>query len=252
MSDISDPASPRLDPSVSAKSRFGCGFYTVLAGIFLVIIALILPAVYRSAPDAARRMQCKINLHNIGLALWNYADAYHALPPAYTIDANGRPLHSWRTLLLPYLDQKPLYDSIDLTRPWNDPVNAKAYQTRIAVYRCPAFGGPATQTTYMALAAPGSCFLPSESRLPSDITDGTSNTLMVIEVPIDRAVHWMSPFDANERLILEIAEDSKLAHAGGVNALFCDGTVRFLSARTSKETRRALITVAGGDRVEEF
>ncbi|MFN0055696.1 MAG: H-X9-DG-CTERM domain-containing protein, partial [Planctomycetales bacterium] len=136
--------------------------------------------------------------------------------------------------------------------PWADPANAAAYQTGLNAYHCPSFTGPTTQTTYLAVVADGSCFLPSRPRLYSDITDGTSMTLMVVEVPSDRAVHWMSPYDADERLILEIAEDSKLAHTGGVNATFCDGSVRFLSANLSRETRRALITIAGGERVDEF
>ena len=59
----------------------------------------------------------------------NYEQAYNALPPAYTVDANGRPLHSWRTLILPYLEQESLYQTIDLSKPWNDPANARAVET---------------------------------------------------------------------------------------------------------------------------
>ena len=59
------------------------------------------------------------NIRNITLALLNYADTHKAFPPAYTVDANGNRLHSWRTLLLPYLDQQSLYESIDFSKPWN-------------------------------------------------------------------------------------------------------------------------------------
>src|SRR5258708_3361414 len=67
-----------------------------------LLIGLLLPAP-RSARPAARRAQCNNNLKQIALALQNYEQAHKALPPAYTVDAEGRPLHSWRTLILPYL-----------------------------------------------------------------------------------------------------------------------------------------------------
>ena len=82
--------------------------------IGLVAVALLLPSV-RRAREPARRSQCKNNLKQIWLALHNYHDEYQAFPPAYTVDAEGQPLHSWRTLILPYMDQKPLYDKLDLT-----------------------------------------------------------------------------------------------------------------------------------------
>ena len=74
------------------------------------------------------------NLKQIALALLNYEQAHHALPPAYTVDAQGRPLHSWRTLILPYLDQESLYQTIDLSKPWNDPANAKALETSLPFF----------------------------------------------------------------------------------------------------------------------
>jgi hypothetical protein len=72
-------------------------------GIGTVLICLLLPAV-RSARGPARRAQCGNNLKQIALALLTYETVYHALPPAYTVDADGKPLHSWRTLILPYLE----------------------------------------------------------------------------------------------------------------------------------------------------
>src|SRR5262245_16452317 len=99
----------------------------VLGILFLIAVAisLCLPPVTRGR-EAARRTQCKNNLKQILLALTNYELEYQALPPAHTTDANGNPLHSWRTLILPYLDQRQLYESIDLSKPWNDPINADA------------------------------------------------------------------------------------------------------------------------------
>ena len=80
-----------------------------LIGILGMALAFFFPPV-RSAGEAARRSQCKNNLKQIMLALHNYADDHKSYPPRYTVDANGRPLHSWRTLILPWLDQAPLFD----------------------------------------------------------------------------------------------------------------------------------------------
>src|SRR5437016_2000216 len=121
-----DPDFNDAVPKPSSGRRFK--FVELLAGlaIFMLLIALLIPATRSSARPAARRAQCVNNLKQIAQALLNYEQAYGALPPAYTVDAKGRPLHSWRTLILPYLEQEPLYRTIDLSKPWNDPANVRA------------------------------------------------------------------------------------------------------------------------------
>ncbi|MBI5757581.1 MAG: DUF1559 domain-containing protein [Planctomycetales bacterium] len=216
-----------------------------------VLVALFLPAT-RRARGPARRMQCKNQLKQIGLALHNYVDVYHALPPAYTVDANGKPLHSWRTLILPYFDEKPLYDKIDLTKAWDDPANAEAHKSIVSGYCCPSAVLPKSHTTYMAVVTSNSCFHPTESRRLSEITDNHSETLMVVEVDSEHAVHWMAPRDADEALFLAFSPKGKHAHLGGAQATFLDGTVRFLNHSLPTETRRALITIAGKEKLNDF
>jgi len=223
----------------------------LLVGIGLILLAMMLPAVRRAGP-AARRSQCKNNLKQIALALHNYADTYGALPPAYTVDADGRRLHSWRTLILPYLDQAALYAKIDLSKSWDDPANAEAANTAVAVYYCPSFLGPANHTTYLASAASNGCFHPTQPRPLSEIKDGASESLMVMEVPSERSVRWMSPNDADETLLVSIGPESKTSHLGGSYAALCDGSVHFLSANMSAAQRRALISIAEGDHVGDF
>lgn len=223
---------------------------TVL-GIVAVLVALLLPA-QRRAREPARRTQCKNNLKQIALALYSYESVYHALPPAYTVDADGKPLHSWRTLILPYLDRQAEYAAIDLSKPWDDPVNAAVRNASIPVFHCPSDAGPMHHTTYLASVGTNACFRLTEPRLMSEITDGSSQTLMVIEVPSENAVPWMSPDDADESLLLSIGAGSKLVHSGGMNAAMCDGGVRFISVTLPAASRRALISVAGNDKVGEF
>lgn len=238
------------DRPASNDPRPGRGFtlieFLVVLGVIALLIALLLPAT-RSAREAARRAQCVNNLKQIRLALHNYVSAYQVLPPAYTVDAQGRPLHSWRTLLLPYLELQSVYNTIDLSRPWNDPANARALETAPLVFRCPSVVEPQNKTTYLAVVGPDACFLPRESRRLEEITDGTASTLMVIEAGSERAVPWMAPVDADEALVLSLGPTTKLPHSGGMNAGFMDLSVKFLKASIPANVRRALISIAGND-----
>ena len=218
----------------------------MVVGVVGILAALFLPAV-RSAPEAARRSQCANNLKQIALALQNYESVYHSLPPAYTVDTDGKPLHSWRTLILPYLEQQSLYEKIDLSKPWDDPANKEAYETRLSVYQCPSANCPPSHTTYLAVVAPSGCFRPTEPRKMSDITDDHNLTLMVLEVDSEHNVPWMSPTDASEQWILNLGNVARLPHPGGVQAVCVGGNVLFLRSALRAATLRALISIDGHD-----
>jgi prepilin-type processing-associated H-X9-DG protein len=241
-----DPEFNDAIPKPSSERRLRLIEVVVALGIIALLIALLLPAT-RSARPAARRAQCVNNLKQIAMALHNYEQAHKALPPAYTVDATGRPLHSWRTLILPYVEQEPLYQTIDLSKPWNDPANAKALKTVIAVFRCPEAAGQGNTTTYLAIASPNGCLLPKESRRLAEITDSREATLMVIEAGEENAVPWMAPLDGDESLVMSLSPTTKLHHAGGTNACFVDGRVAFLKTSTPAEVRRALMSISGND-----
>jgi len=219
-----------------------------LLGVLGIVACLLLPAV-RNARESARRSNCRGNLAQIELALRNYVEYYGSLPPAYTTDANGDRLHSWRTLILPFLEERSLYDSIDLAKPWDDPVNVEALNTSVWTYQCPSApdADNRTHTRYLAVVAPGSCFRPELPRHWDDIADDKATTLVVIEVDADHAVPWMSPVDADEQLVLSLGPDSRLDHPGGMNAIFADRRVRFLQDDLPAAQRRAMISIAGND-----
>ena len=148
------------------------------------------------------------------------------MPPAYTVDAHGRPLHSWGTLKLPFLEQQALYETIDLSKPWNDPANAKASQTLVSVYRCPVAVGQPNTTTYLAITGPNDCvFSGTPSRLV-DIADDHDLTLMLIEAGEENAVPWMAPMDADESLVMSLGPTTRFHHAGARMAASSPGPCR--------------------------
>lgn len=220
-------------------------------GICCAMVILLLPAVRTSRP-AARRSQCRNNLRQIGLALHHYHDVYQSFPPAYIVGLDGVPLHSWRTLILPFLEQQQLYQTIDLSKSWDDPANSQAYRTRLAVYECPAAELPLGFTTYLAMATPTSCFPLGKCVKQSEITDDKHTSIMVLEVDAASAVHWMSPWNADEALLMALTNQSQHSHSPLTHVLTVDGAVSMLNSSTTAEHRRAMISVAGGEAIPEF
>src|SRR5437660_1682166 len=134
----------------------------VVIAIIAVLIALLLPAV-QAAREAARRSQCINNMKQIGLALANYESANGSYPASYGSSADMTLGNHWGTwgswsptaLMLPYLEQKPLYDAINFSvvshgdKAHADIMNSTAVTTRISSFICPSATLP-TGTYYGA------------------------------------------------------------------------------------------------------
>lgn len=208
-----------------------------------ILLALLLPAV-QSAREAARRMQCSNNLKQIALALHNYEAVYKSLPPAYTVDANGNRLHSWRTLILPYLEYQALYAQVDFSKPWNDPANAVLQTADIPFYRCPsALPEPGT-TNYQVVVDPSSMFPGSTSVSFMKVSDGLANTVLVVEVDRTQAVKWAEPKDLDLQSLQASGEGW---HRGVRNAAMGDGAVKAISNSVDPNVWRAFVTKDGGE-----
>ena len=116
----------------------------VVIAIIGILIALLLPAV-QAAREAARRMACTNNLKQIGLALHNYHDTHRTLPigwlgfdAAGTANFEGNPGWAWSTRILPFLEQQPLYEDIDMNAPIVAAGNAQASLTVVPTFLCPS------------------------------------------------------------------------------------------------------------------
>jgi hypothetical protein len=162
----------------------------------LVAIVLFLPAV-QSAREAGRRVTCMNNLHQISLAVLTYEAQYHCFPPAYIPDKNGKPMHSWRVLMLPYLQRKDLYNLYNFNEPWDGPNNRKLLAHRPRIFACPSDNkASATTTSYVAVVGKNALWRPGKPRSLDELAlhEGASNTVMLVEVA-NSGVNWTEPRD---------------------------------------------------------
>jgi hypothetical protein len=111
---------------------------------------------------------------------------------------------------------------------------------------------PEGSTSYLALVGDHQPLHPSKSRNFDELTDGTSNTLLVAEVPPDQAVPWMAPTDLDIDTLITTATSVHPHHTGGFQAVLCDGSVRFISSNIDPLTLRALSTIDANDVVGDF
>lgn len=196
------------------------------------------------------RQQSVQNLKTLALAMHNYLSVYGQFPPAAVYSQDGKPLLSWRVLLLPYLDQNALYKQFKLDEPWDGPTNKRLLDKMPAIYAIAALKGKApNETVYQVFTGPGTIFPSPNASKITDITDGTSNTLLIVEGA--KAVPWTRPGD------LPYDPQQPLPKVGGIHrkgfqTAFADGSVRFLKQDLKEMTLRALITSSGSEVVNDL
>ena len=305
----------------------------VVIAIIAILIALLLPAV-QQAREAARRSQCKNNMKQIGLAIHNYHDTHSMFPinrDWWTTDPWDRGNYSFYTQTLPFLDQQPLYNSINFNiRASVSSVRQAGLPNRVlTVLQCPSnpqpsrvpsqrhsahwSGGNSTlprtdyagnmgvlRTRWSDNGCPGGAAGPwhdawdgNQSRLASnsgvfsyvrnhtcrirDITDGTSNTMAIVESHhwrdkrrpsmVSGNANWLTAYGSNIPVIRSINSPGRgiwgntgdmrcvswsSSHVGGAHGLLSDGSVRFVSESTDRGIVFAVATKAGGEVVQEY
>jgi prepilin-type N-terminal cleavage/methylation domain-containing protein/prepilin-type processing-associated H-X9-DG protein len=292
-----------------------CGFtlieLLVVIAIIAVLIGLLLPAVQK-VREAANRMSCSNNLKQIGLALHQYENTHRKFPPGSVAgpfpEANvTQPVgHGWGPFLLPYLEQEALARNYRWDKFHYAPENQPVASVPLKVLQCPSaepnrvmtfsvfsYGGKGACTDYAATAGvdPALVNLELVDRVGNlqgvmaknfmarhcDITDGPSNTLLIVE-DAGRPRQWQvgkagpdqtlfggpwtgggnlivvkgSTADGSRRLgpcAVNCTNDQEVYsfHPGGANALFADGSVDFLKASMDIRILARLITRAGGE-----
>jgi hypothetical protein len=215
--------------------------------------ALVLPAIQK-VREAANRTIASNNLRQIALAMHKYHDANGHLPDAAIRDQNGRPLLSWRVALLPYLEQEELYKQFKLDEPWDSPHNKKLLAKMPPVYMMPDRPAKLGMTYFQVLTArPSAAYDPKTCPLfggpkPlsfAQVTDGTSNTLLIVEAA--QAVPWTKPedvlYDARASILNRLGDPTRPAFL----AAMADGSIRSIKKTISEQTLRNAITPADGN-----
>jgi hypothetical protein len=192
---------------------------------------------------ASKRMQSTNNLKQIGIALHNYHDMHGSLPPAVVKDKDGKPLYSGRVLLLPFLEQAALYEQFDKNKAWDSPENAALTQMAIPVFRDPA--NPSTdqdRSDYVFVSGPGTLFDGEKGVKFAAVTDGLSNTIMVISTSAG-ADNWAAPTEWS----IDTGAPPPSNHSGKVLVMYGDGSVRLLNPPYFQQNMRALGSRSGGE-----
>ncbi|MCA9115023.1 MAG: DUF1559 domain-containing protein [Planctomycetaceae bacterium] len=304
----------------------------VVIAIIAILIALLLPAV-QQAREAARRTQCRNNLKQLGLAVHNYHDTNLKFPIGTRYPTSAP---NWRIALLPMLDQGPLFNQLNFAGNFNGSYanNTVLSNLFLAAYKCPSSALPSNSTSFSGNTAGGmlhdyvgisgatpdpsartsecspehryggiTCIngilSPNLCRSMRDITDGTSNTMIIAEQSgmlgtadlrsnyyggwggftrpmagtdsIATLTSWTTTTDTWGTSVTTVryspnptavsggndnVYDMNTAltsfHEGGIHALLCDGSVRFISENVSYTTLANLASRADGVVMGEF
>ncbi|MBM4090555.1 MAG: DUF1559 domain-containing protein [Planctomycetes bacterium] len=255
-----------LQPTVTAVRRTKMGVVIetrqtlpgggggLMAAQLLFGVGPMLP--WRVGPPPTGQNRSINNMKQIALGLHNYHDVYRGFPasagPRPGDRKPGQPPVSWRVLILPYVEQAALYDQYRFDEPWDSEHNKKLAATMPAVFKAP--GSKAVgegKTNYLAVVGDQYAFAKEKGRRIAEFPDGTSNTIMVVEVSDERAVPWTKPED--------FTPDEKDPSAGLIGlragrflACLTDGSVQAIPGGLDAATYKALFTRAGGEPVSPW
>lgn len=209
----------------------------------------LLEAIKLPEGPPAERMRSANNLKQLLLALHNYHDAFGRFPTDIR-DKDGKPLLSWRVQILPFIEQENLYKQFKLDEPWDSEHNKKLIPLMPKTLRSPRQAAAIKdKTTYLAPLGKSFIFDDPKGIKIFEITDGTSNTIALVEAEDDRAVTWTTPEDIT--IDAKNPVNGLLGHyADGFHAAFADGSVRFIKKSIDPKSLWALFTKDGGEVVE--
>jgi hypothetical protein len=210
----------------------------------------LLPTLVRRTHQTAQHRATENKFRQLGLAMHNYADSQKGrLPAVANFDKQGKPLLSWRVHLLPYLNQQNLYRQFHLDEPWDSPHNKTLLAKMPDVFHGPTRKLNAEgKTIFLVPVGKDVAFKdgPEGRRFPTEFTDGTSNTIFIVEADDAHAVPWTKPEDL--KIDREHPERGLGGHfPGGSLVAMADGSVHFIKKSISKTTLWFAFTLAGGE-----
>lgn len=211
------------------------------------------PQLARGAREDASRDLRLNRFKQITLGMLNYESSRGALPAAASYDKSGRPLLSWRVHILPFMEQGELYKQFRLDEPWDSAHNRPLVEKMPHTFADP---DPAVRaavgvgrTTFVVPTGEALLFGSREGAALRSIKDGTSNTVLFVEVVPERAVVWTQPNDWQVDARDPLA-GVKRADRDWFTAGFCDGHAQIVSNTIAPQAFRGMLTPAGGEKAE--
>ncbi|MBS0263744.1 MAG: DUF1559 domain-containing protein, partial [Planctomycetes bacterium] len=200
--------------------------------------------VLSAAREAAQQPVAANNLKQLALAMHNYESAHGSFPPAVLYGPDGKTPYSWRVALLPFVGEAALYEEYRQTESWDSPHNKALLERMPAVYRDPTMGPQSSNSSYYVLTGPSTIFSGKKGTRLAEITDGTSNTILVVEAKRD--IPWTKPED------IPVEPNQPLPKLGGYRpnifqVSLADGSVRAFPETLQVPLFQALASKAGGE-----
>ena len=198
---------------------------------------------------------CRGNLTTISGLLHLYLQKHGHFPPAFVVDNQGRPMHSWRVLVLESAGHplQTLYNKFDLDEPWNSPRNSKLIREMPKFYACPNRHRGSIQfvTNYVGIVGPQTVFPNQNSVSLEDIHDNIDTTLQIAEID-NSEIYWSEPNDltiTNDEIVLGNARPAKITSGDlpGPGFLFVDGRIRRSAKRLEYQNLSPIITINGNE-----
>lgn len=256
MSRADSDGSAEGDRGRSNRRRSTSLRWIILAMVAVVLIGLgtALYVAIQGAREAALASVCHGPLNQMQVALANYHAYYGRFPPAYLADADGRPMHSWRVLILPYIEEQELYDAYNFDEPWNGLNNSKLADKMPRMFHMRSEPPSSSMTNVVAIVGPGTAFPGSKSTRMEDFTDGSGNTILLAEVA-DSNFHWLEPRDLHvDEMSFTVNDPSRPSISSsrrrGPYVVFADSIrVHWISPSLRPEMLKALTTIAGSEQL---
>lgn len=211
-------------------------------------------SVFERIRERSDRAQCMNNLSRIARALNQYAATHGEYPPPVTYDKDGKPMHSWRVLILQELGEFDLHNRYNFDEPWDSENNAS-----LVASQCPrVFVSPgradhryAAESNYFLVVGEGTLFPSKGPMSAGEVSDGISNTLLVVEAQ-NTTHEWTKPIDVDFRNLKGTPSSVGIGgtHNGGFTVSFADGTSGWIPNDTPSELIRSMVTPRGGESVD--
>ena len=227
----------------------------VLIGVTTAVVTYFLWPTFNQLRDRRNKTACLNNLQLIASALNEYSSKYGTYPPSIVYDDTGKPMHSWRVLILPELGYPALYDNYDFNTPWDSEHNANFMMQCPEEYISPAADNhTGNEGTYFLITGKGTIFPKGAPLGQKEITDGRHNTLLVVESE-NSAGEWTKPQDIEfAKLNRQIGAQGANAiggnHNKGATAVMADGTPVWLPDDLDPVLLDAMISPAAKDEID--